>query len=97
MLPHPVNRGYQDLEDYIVETVNGEVPKDMEHLSRLIDTADGRWLKIVTEDRSYVTLDLSQARDAQEAILENFGMPRDRSPGLSESVSSAQAANSDGK
>ena len=82
VLPHPVNRGYQDLQDYIVETVNGVIPRDMAHLASIIDTADGPWLKIVTEDRSFVTLDLSEARAMQNSILANFGIARDRSPGL---------------
>jgi hypothetical protein len=82
VLPHPVNRGCQDLEDYIVKTVNGVVPKNMADLARIIDTAKGPWLKIVTEDQSYLTLDLAKAREAQETMLEGFGIARDRSPDL---------------
>jgi S1-C subfamily serine protease len=93
VLPHPVNRGYQDLEDCIVETVNGVVPKDMSHLAQIIDSAKGRWLNIVTEDRSYLTVDLSAARNAQDSILTSFGIARDRSPGLTNDAVTAQVTN----
>ena len=92
VLPHPVNRGYQHLEDYIVETVNGVVPRDMAHLAEIIDGAGGRWLKIVTEDRTYLTLDLAKARAAQKSILTGFGISRGRSPGLPDLTMTARAS-----
>jgi S1-C subfamily serine protease len=82
VLPNPVNRGYQEMEDFIVDTVNGVVPRDIEHLARILDAAEGRWLRIVTEDRSFVALSLEGARAAQPAILSAFGIARDRSPEL---------------
>lgn len=82
VLPAPVNRGYQEMEDYILETVNGIVPRDMAHLARIIDEAQGPWLEIVTEDRSFLTLNLEKARATHQEILAGFGIDQDRSPEL---------------
>lgn len=82
VLPHPVNQGYEDWSDYVVETVNGVAPRDMTELARILDAATGPWLRIVTEDQSVLTLKVSDARAAQQEILAAFGIGRDRSPGL---------------
>jgi S1-C subfamily serine protease len=86
VLPNAVNRGFQTWEDYIVRTVNGTTPRDMQHLASILDSARGQFLRIVTENRSFLTLDLEQARAAQSAILRDFGIPHDRSSGLRENV-----------
>jgi S1-C subfamily serine protease len=91
VLPAPVNRGYQEMEDYIVETINGIVPRDMEHLAKIIDEASGPWLEIVTEERSFLTLSLDEARAAHRDILAGFGIDRDRSPELDQ-VGGAEVA-----
>jgi len=91
VLPHPVNRGYQKWEDLILESVNGIVPRDMGHLTQIIDSSDELWLKIVTEDHSFMVLSLPQARAAQQVILKSFGIARDRSPGLRGSDAVADA------
>lgn len=65
----------------------------MSHLARIIDKAQDRWLNIVTEDRSLITIDLPAARAAQESILRSFGIARDRSPGLIDQTVTAQVTN----
>jgi len=82
VLPHPVNRGYQTVEDQVVEKVNGTVPRDMAHLATLIDGAKGQFLEIEAGDRSLVTVSLAEARAAQAAILSAYGLVSDRSPDL---------------
>jgi len=82
VLPHPVNRGYQTVEDQVVEKVNGTVPHDMAHLATLIDGARGPFVEIETGDRSLITVSLSEARAAQAAILSGYGLASDRSPDL---------------
>jgi len=91
VLPSPVNRGYQDWEDFIVETVNGTIPRDMEHLAQLVDEAKGTWLRIVTEDRSYLTLNLKDSRAAHSTILDGYGIAHDRSQDLRDTISGAAA------
>lgn len=85
VLPHPVNRGYQDWGGEVIRLVNGVVPRDLEHLASLIDRAKGSWLRIVTGDGYLITLDLQQARRANKEILLDYGIPVDRylGPGAS--------------
>lgn len=78
VLPHPVNRGYQSWQDEVVDSVNGTVPRDMPHLAEIIDSAQGRWLRIRMEDGHLITLDRQAARRAHDEILDAYGIPEDR-------------------
>ncbi len=78
VLPHPVNRGYQDFGGEVVRLVNGVVPRDLDHLAAILDGADGPWLRVVTGHGDLVTLDLRAARRANEQILLAYGIPEDR-------------------
>ncbi len=78
VLPHEVNRGFHDWADQVIATVNGKVPRNMAHLARIIDDAEGDWLRVVTEIGVYITLDLKKARAAQQEVLAEYGVPRDR-------------------
>lgn len=78
VLPHPVNRGYQEWGGETVRTVNGVVPRDLDHLAELLDTARGKWVRIVLGGRYVLTLDARAARDASEAILDFYGIADDR-------------------
>ena len=82
VLPHPVNRGYQGVEDQVVERVNGTVPHDMAHLASLIDGVQGQFVEIETGERSLVTVSVQEARAAQHKILSSYGLHEDRSPDL---------------
>ena len=78
VLPDPVNRGYQSWEDEVVSLVNGVAPRDMAHLAQIIDTAQGRWLRVLMEDGHLITLDRERALDAQKQILADYGIANDR-------------------
>ncbi|MBT8467274.1 MAG: PDZ domain-containing protein, partial [Deltaproteobacteria bacterium] len=78
VLPHAVNRGYQDWGGETVRLVNGVIPRDLNHLASIIDQARGKWLRIVTGDGWVLTLDLEAARHAQGQILVDFGISEDR-------------------
>jgi S1-C subfamily serine protease len=85
VLPHPVNRGYQDWGGETIRRVNGVVPRDLTHLASIIDGTAGRWLHIATGDGGLLTLDAHAARRANEEILEYYGIPEDRYLGLEQS------------
>ncbi len=82
VLPNVVNRGYQDYEDLVVASVNGVLPRNLQHLAQLIDAAQGPWLSVRTEDDFILTLDIGEARNAATRILTSYGLQRDRSPDL---------------
>jgi S1-C subfamily serine protease len=78
VLPHPINRGYQDWGGETVRLVNGVIPRDLSHLATLIDQAQGKWLRIVTGDGWVLTLDRDAARRANGQILAYYGISEDR-------------------
>ncbi len=78
VLPHAVNRGYQDWGGETVRLVNGVVPRDMDHLASIIDQARGKWLRVVTGDGWVLTLDREAARRANGQILADYGISEDR-------------------
>jgi len=78
VLPHPVNRGYQDWGGETIRLVNGIIPRDLEHLAAIVDGASGPWLRIVMGDGWLLTLDLEAARKANPEILMEYGVPHDR-------------------
>ena len=87
VLPHAVNRGYQDWGGEMVRLVNGVVPRDLKHLASIIDGARGKWLRIVTGDGWVLTLDRDAALRANLQILQDYGIAQDRYLGLENSSS----------
>ncbi len=85
VLPHPVNRGYQDWGGEVIRLVNGVAPRDLNHLASILDDAKGPWVRFVTGDGYLITLDLRAARRANREILLDYGIPEDRylGPGTS--------------
>jgi len=72
VLPHAVNRGYQDWGGETVRLVNGVVPRDSNQLASIIDQARGKWLRVVTGDGWMLTLDREAALRANGRILANL-------------------------
>lgn len=78
VLPHAVNRGYQDWGGETIRLVNGVIPRDLNHLASIVDRAQGKWLRIVTGDGWVLTLDRETARRANGQILADYGISEDR-------------------
>jgi len=78
VLPHAVNRGYQDWGGETVRLVNGVIPRDLDHLAAIIDQAQGKWLRVVTGDGWVLTLDREAARRANGQILSDYAISEDR-------------------
>ncbi len=91
VLAASLNRGYHNWDNAIVKTVQGETPRDMTHLASIIDSARGDRFEIVTESDKRLVLDLAEARAQSAAILERYGVSRDRSADLSAGSSSLNA------
>jgi len=84
ILPHAVNRGYQDWVWDLVESVQGIPVRDFDHFNQLLDEAEGPWINITCDDASRLVIDRRAARAADEELLESFGIPGDRWPVSSE-------------
>lgn len=82
VLSAAVNRGYGEWTNRIVDSVQGEVPRDMEHLVGIVEGSKEPLLKIVADSGDVLVLDLARAREEGEGILERHGVPADRSRDL---------------
>lgn len=82
VLPDAINQGYKNMEHSVAYSVNGTVVKDMPHLIKLIESADGPYLKIITDFGNLITLDLKKARKRNDTILSKYQVYVDRSPDL---------------
>jgi hypothetical protein len=80
VLPHKVNRGYQEWALDIVETVQGVPVRDFAHFNELLDGASGKWLNITMDDKSRLVMALAAVRAANDEILATFAIPHDRWP-----------------
>jgi len=84
ILPHPVNRGYQDWDWNIVECVRGIPVLDFEHFNQLLDETEGPWIDLTLDDSSRLVIDREAARVADKELFENFSISADRWPVSSE-------------
>jgi hypothetical protein len=82
VLPDAINRGYKNMEGAIIYSVNGQVIKDMKHLTRVIDKAKGKYLRIINDLGNVIILDLALARKSENRILDNYQVYTDRSANL---------------
>lgn len=78
VLPDALNQGYKNMEGSVIYSVNGTQVKDLNHLARLIENAQGQYLKIQTDFGNVITLDLGQARARNPVILKNYQVYSDR-------------------
>lgn len=80
ILPHPVNRGFQDWGTEIVESVQGVPVRDFAHFNDLLDSATGRWISITCDDATTIVLDLTAARASLREVLARFSITDERYP-----------------
>ncbi len=73
--------GYGPLYWESVGKVNGEVPKDMRDLVRLVEASEAT-LTVETSSNGLLVFDMAEAHAAQERILPRYRIPQDRSPNL---------------
>jgi S1-C subfamily serine protease len=82
VLPAAVNRGYEEFEDQTIGEVEGRVPRDMADLVRLLEAADGEYVRIVTRQGGRIVLDRRRAVASGSRVLERYGIGHDRSEDL---------------
>jgi len=77
-----VNEGYHDIESQIVTHVQGKRIRHLRHLVRILDRTRQKFIRIDLDDGRTVVLERVAVQQRQAEILNNFGIPRDRSDDL---------------
>lgn len=79
VLAAPLNRGYQDMSNLIVESVNGRKPRDLKDLADMIENETSLLIEIKAQSGETIVLDREQAVRDASSILEMHGVHADRS------------------
>ncbi|MGV6810223.1 MAG: S1C family serine protease [bacterium] len=83
VLADSVNRGYHDLNDVIVEKVNGQSFKDMQAFYQIITQSKDDYL-VFSDDMGYqVIINRSASIEKNPSILQRYGIPKSQSDDLS--------------
>jgi S1-C subfamily serine protease len=77
-LPAEVNAGYQEMENEIVETIDGQPVHDFVALVQQLESAGGEFVEIRTNLGRLMVVDREQAAATEEEILQTYGIPSDR-------------------
>lgn len=78
MLPAEVNTGYEDLQNELITTVNGDSVNCFSQFVELVDENSDLFLKLTTNLGSVIVLDREQAIAANREIIDRYGITRDR-------------------
>jgi S1-C subfamily serine protease len=81
VLADEVNIGYERYHDATVSSVNGQAPRDLPHFVELLEKCEGE-AEIRLSNACRIVINSTAARQQGPAILEHYGVPRDRSKDL---------------
>ena len=77
VLASPMNRGYHDFENVIVKSVQGVMPRNMEHLRDIVGSASGTELEVLGDAGERIVLDLALARKQSASIKKRYRISSD--------------------
>jgi len=91
LLAHDLTVGYEDLENVVLFTINGEKVRNLHHTKELIDGCESNFLRFGLQSNLMLILKTELARKATDEVLAQHGIPSAMSPDLAASDSAAAA------
>lgn len=82
VLPAPVNLGYHDWKNWIIETLNGEKITDFQQFARLLEDNRDSYVDLRDNAGYRMVLDASLAQEQQPFILQTYQIPSRHSADL---------------
>jgi S1-C subfamily serine protease len=82
VLPDEVNKGYHDVNSWMITEVNGRSFKDFNEFFDIVTTSSDPYLIFKDEKGSQVVIDRLQAEENHERILQTYSISEDHSPDL---------------
>ncbi|WOX04178.1 S1C family serine protease [Microbulbifer pacificus] len=92
VLPAPVNLGYHDWKNWIIESVNGEQVHDFLQFAQLMESSEGEFVELRDSSGYRMVLDTAAAREQQPLILQTYQIPERHSQGLFGTLAERTAA-----
>ncbi|WP_226664384.1 S1C family serine protease [Microbulbifer aggregans] len=94
VLPAPVNLGYHDWKNWIIESVNGENIQDFQQFAQLMETNEEPFVKLRDSAGYRMVLDAASALEQQPFILQTYQIPERHSQGLFSTLANREHADS---
>lgn len=82
VMAHGVNLGYHEVDDVVINTINGQTIGSMKDVIKAFEKHQGQYHSIVTGDGFTIVLDAEQARQVSPGINKRHGISTDRSDDL---------------
>lgn len=82
VLADEINNGYHNVRYEIVETLNGQKINSIKQFVTLMDSFKGKFYEIITKNKIRIVLEKKKADKTNKAILEKYGIEKDRSRDL---------------
>ncbi len=82
VLTDELTRGYEDIKNTVILSIDGTVVRDLAHLSDLLDSGESEFVTILTELGQQIVLERTAAEAAHAEILRRYQIPRDRADDL---------------
>jgi len=83
VLPHNLNKGYQNLSECIISEVNGQKINNLKNMVHIIEkSTENSFVEFKTKKGIYIVLDRKAVEAAQDEILQLYDISIDRSPNL---------------
>jgi hypothetical protein len=89
VLAGPVNEGYHEITDRLVESVDGTRPRDFAHFVALVDGGSAPFVSIRLDEDFEIALDRARVKAESAALLQRYGILADRSSELSSTQNAA--------
>jgi len=83
VLAHDLTVGYEDLENILVQSLNGVTVRNLKHLSELIDSYNDDVLRFGLQNNLVLILKTEDAKKATKEVLAQHSIPAAASPDLS--------------
>ncbi len=74
VLPDPVNKGYQQYRDMVLETVNGVKVKNLAAMKKLIDGSSGDFIVLGFAGESTIVIDRKMAAGGEKELLRKYNV-----------------------
>jgi len=84
VLAHELTIGYENIENVLLRSVNGETVRNLRHARDLIGACDDGYLRLGLQNNLMLILRAADAKSVTPTVLQKHGIPSDRSPDLRE-------------
>ena len=84
VLPAEINKGYHNLNSWIVDSVNGKAFTDFKEFYQLVTASSVQYTTFMNRSGYQVVIDREKAEESHDSILRTYSVRKDRSSDLAD-------------